>query len=68
MEGNGRWSLNSSRQSNAAVPYGGFGDVDGKKRVVWVKTWEEAMDLLRKDHGEGTKAGIFSDGTIQYFA
>lgn len=45
-----------------------FGDVDGKKRVVWVKTWEEAMELLKKDHGEGTEAGIFSDGTIQYFA
>ncbi len=35
-------------------------------KVIFAKTWEEVMTLLG-NHGAGTNASVFSDGTISYF-
>ena len=44
-----------------------FGDVNGTRRVVWARTWEEVLKLLEETHKGKVAAGVLSDGTIQYF-
>lgn len=41
-----------------------MGPVDGIARV---RRWTQALDILRHDHGHGTRVGIIPDATIQYF-
>jgi nickel-dependent lactate racemase len=41
-----------------------FGPVE---QINWVKSWEEALITLQRDHGTGTKVAVIPDGTIQYF-
>jgi len=36
--------------------------------AVWVKTWEEVIDILRGDFPEKVKVAVVPDGTIQYLA
>lgn len=36
------------------------------EKIIWAETWEEVMKLIG-DHGEGTKASVLADGTIQYY-
>ena len=35
--------------------------------VLWAKTWEEVLDLLRPEWGNKANVAIYPDGTIQYF-
>ena len=35
--------------------------------ILWVKTWEEVLDLLTAEWGEKAKVAIYPDGTMQYF-
>ena len=44
-----------------------FGDVNGKRRVIWTDTWAQTLNTLRLTHGAGTRVAVLSDGTIQYF-
>ena len=41
-----------------------FGDVD---KQVYVDTWQETLELLKRDYGPGTKVSVIADGTITYF-
>ena len=41
-----------------------FGDVSS---ILWVKTWEEVIDLLRAEWGGKANVALYPDGTIQYF-
>lgn len=41
-----------------------YGDID---KQIYVNTWQEVIDLLKKTHGPGTKVGIIADGTISCF-
>lgn len=41
-----------------------FGDVSS---ILWVKTWEEVLDLLKSEWGNKAKVAVYPDGTIQYF-
>jgi nickel-dependent lactate racemase len=36
-------------------------------QVVWAKTWEEALGLLKEKWGDKAKVAFYPDGTIQYF-
>lgn len=36
--------------------------------AAWVKTWEEVLEMLRRDFPEKAKVAIIPDGTIQYLA
>ena len=42
-----------------------FGQVPS---ILWVKTWEEVLDLLTAEWGNKANVAIYPDGTIQYFA
>jgi nickel-dependent lactate racemase len=35
--------------------------------ILWVKTWEEVLDLLTAEWGNKANVAIYPDGTIQYF-
>jgi lactate racemase len=35
--------------------------------LLWVKTWEEALALLKSEWGDRATAAVYPDGTIQYF-
>jgi nickel-dependent lactate racemase len=41
-----------------------FGSVSS---ILWVKTWEEVLDLLRTEWGNEANVAVYPDGTIQYF-
>jgi len=41
-----------------------FGEVSS---ILWVKTWEEVLDLLTAEWGNKANVAIYPDGTIQYF-
>ena len=41
-----------------------FGQVPS---ILWVKTWEEVLDLLTAEWGNKANVAIYPDGTIQYF-
>jgi nickel-dependent lactate racemase len=36
--------------------------------TIWVKTWKDVMDTLRKDYPDGAKVAVVPDGTIQYLS
>jgi lactate racemase len=35
--------------------------------VIWVKTWQECLGLLREEWGERARVAVYPDATIQYF-
>jgi nickel-dependent lactate racemase len=35
--------------------------------ILWVKKWEEVLDLLTAQWGKKANVGVYPDGTIQYF-
>ena len=35
--------------------------------ILWVKTWEEVLDLLQAEWGNKANVAVYPDGTIQYF-
>jgi nickel-dependent lactate racemase len=35
--------------------------------ILWVKTWEEVLELLKAEWGDKANVAIYPDGTIQYF-
>lgn len=41
-----------------------FGNVE---KQIYVDTWEEVMELLKTNHGEGTKVSVLADATMQYY-
>jgi nickel-dependent lactate racemase len=41
-----------------------FGKVSS---ILWVKTWEEVLDLLREEWKNKANVAVYPDGTIQYF-
>jgi nickel-dependent lactate racemase len=41
-----------------------FGEVPS---ILWVKTWEEVLDLLRAEWGDKANVAVYPDGTVQYF-
>jgi len=41
-----------------------FGEVSS---ILWVKTWEEVLDLLKAQWGKKANVAVYPDGTIQYF-
>jgi nickel-dependent lactate racemase len=41
-----------------------FGKVSS---LIWVKTWGEALDLLRAEWGERANVAVYPDGSVQYF-
>ncbi|MBM4341382.1 MAG: DUF2088 domain-containing protein [Deltaproteobacteria bacterium] len=41
-----------------------FGKVDC---LLWAKTWEEVMDLLKAEWGDRARVAVYPDGTVQYF-
>ncbi len=41
-----------------------FGEVSS---ILWVKTWEEVLDLLKAEWGNKANVAVYPDGTIQYF-
>ena len=34
--------------------------------ILWAKTWEEVLDLLKAEWGEKANVAVYPDGTIQY--
>jgi nickel-dependent lactate racemase len=42
----------------------GYGNVPS---ILWAKTWEEVLDLLKPAWGDKAKVAVYPDGTIQYF-
>ena len=34
--------------------------------VLWAKTWEEVLDLLKEEWGKKTNVAVYPDGTVQY--
>ncbi len=34
--------------------------------LLWAKTWEEVLGLLKEKWNEGTRVAVYPDGTIQY--
>lgn len=34
--------------------------------AIWVKTWEEVLEILRRDFPDKARVGIVPDGTVQY--
>ena len=57
-----RFILLSPFKDHAGACY--FGDVSS---ILWVKTWEEVLDLLKSEWGNKAKVAVYPDGTIQYF-
>jgi nickel-dependent lactate racemase len=41
-----------------------FGKVSS---IIWVKTWEEVLDLLETEWGDQANVAVYPDGTVQYF-
>lgn len=41
-----------------------FGQVSS---ILWVKTWEEVLSLLKAEWGDKARVAVYPDGTIQYF-
>nr|WP_072514785.1 lactate racemase domain-containing protein [Ndongobacter massiliensis] len=41
-----------------------FGEIN---KQIYVDTWEQALTLLRKRHGPGSKVAIISDATLAYY-
>lgn len=41
-----------------------FGEVSS---ILWVKTWEEVLDLLKAEWRNRANVAVYPDGTIQYF-
>jgi nickel-dependent lactate racemase len=35
--------------------------------IVWVRTWQESLDLLKEKWGEGANVAVYPDATVQYF-
>jgi nickel-dependent lactate racemase len=35
--------------------------------ILWVKTWEEVLNLLKAEWGNKANVAVYPDGTIQYF-
>jgi nickel-dependent lactate racemase len=35
--------------------------------ILWVKTWEEVLNLLKAEWGNEANVAVYPDGTIQYF-
>ena len=35
--------------------------------ILWVKTWQEALDLLEAEWGAKANVAVYPDGTVQYF-
>jgi nickel-dependent lactate racemase len=35
--------------------------------ILWAKTWEEVLDLLKAEWGKKANVAVYPDGTIQYF-
>jgi nickel-dependent lactate racemase len=35
--------------------------------ILWVKTWDEALHLLKSEWGNKANVAVYPDGTIQYF-
>lgn len=47
----------------------GFGDWFANPEVItFSKTWEQTLELLRENHGPGTRAAVLPNATMQYFA
>jgi len=40
-----------------------FGEVPS---ILWVKTWEEVLDLLKAQWGDRANVAVYPDGTVQY--
>jgi hypothetical protein len=34
--------------------------------AVWVKTWKEALEILKKDYPGAARVAVVPDGTTQY--
>lgn len=41
-----------------------FGEVE---KQIYVDTWEEVLELLRRRHGPGARVAVISDGTLAYY-
>jgi nickel-dependent lactate racemase len=41
-----------------------FGKVSS---LIWVKTWREALDLLKAEWGDRANVAVYPDGSVQYF-
>ena len=41
-----------------------FGQVSS---LIWVKTWDEVLELLKEEWRDGTRVAVYPDGTVQYF-
>lgn len=39
----------------------------GDPSILWAKTWEEVLDLLRAEWGDKANVAVYPDGTVQYF-
>jgi nickel-dependent lactate racemase len=39
----------------------------GKVSILWVKTWQEVLELLKAEWGKKANVAVYPDGTIQYF-
>lgn len=37
------------------------------EKLHWVKSWEEVMAVLKTEHGPGTRAAVYIDGTMQFY-
>ncbi|MDP2970348.1 MAG: hypothetical protein Q8P64_14245, partial [Deltaproteobacteria bacterium] len=35
--------------------------------ILWAKTWEEVLELLKAEWKDSAKVAVYPDGTIQYF-
>jgi nickel-dependent lactate racemase len=35
--------------------------------LLWAKTWEEVLDLLKTEWGDRARVAVYPDGTVQYF-
>jgi len=57
-----RFIILSPFKDHAGACY--FGDVSS---MIWVKTWEEVLDLLKEEWGNKANVAVYPDGTIQYF-
>jgi len=57
-----RFIILSPFKDHAGACY--YGDVSS---ILWVKTWEEVLDLLKAQWGNQAKVAVYPDGTIQYF-
>jgi hypothetical protein len=41
-----------------------FGPIEN---IIWVRTWQEALNYLEVDYPNGAKVAVIPDATIQYF-